>query len=178
MRIFVALQPTPAFRDALASVQERLKAAGVTGRYLAPVHLHLTLAFIGTWPEDVTGLLPAVEQPFSLTLSRLGIFPKANVLWAGVEPSEALNSAARRVRQALTEAGIPFDPRDFNPHITLVRKPVIPEQAALSGIEIPQAAMIVRDICLYRSDHGENGMEYMVIGRSGKGSEDASQLSF
>ena len=168
MRIFVALQPTPAFRDALATVQGRLKAAGVTGRYLTPANLHLTLAFIGMWPEDVTELLPAVE-PFPLTLSHLGVFPKAKVLWAGVEPSEALENAARRVRQALSEAGIPFDRQAFNPHVTLVRKPIVPEHVMLSAIEIPQAAMTVREICLYRSDHRENGMEYTVIGHGKKG---------
>lgn len=164
MRIFVALQPTPAFRDALALVQERLWAAGVTGRYLTPDNLHLTLAFIGMWPEDISGLLPAVRQPFPITLSHVGVFPKARVLWAGVEPSEALDSAARDVRQALAEAEIPFDRQAFNPHITLARKPAVPERVILSEIEVPRATMIVRDICLYRSDHGENGMEYTVIG--------------
>ena len=166
MRIFIALQPTPAFRDALASVQDRLRAAGVSGRYLPPANLHLTLAFIGMWPEDITGLLPPVQQPFPVTLSHLGIFPKANVLWAGVKPSEALDSAARHVRQALSEAGIPFDKQAFNPHITLMRKPSVPEHVILSEIKVPRATMIVQDICLYRSDHGENGMEYTVIGRS------------
>ncbi len=171
MRIFVALQLTPAFRDALASVQDGLRSAGVTGRYLTPANLHLTLAFIGLWTEDVTHLLPAVRQPFPLTLSHLGVFPKAHVLWAGVKPSEALNSLARQVRQALTEAEIPFDRQDFNPHITLVRKPAVPEHVTLSEIEIPWAEMIVNDVCLYRSDHGENGMEYTVIGRSRKEGE-------
>ena len=166
MRIFAALQPTPAFRDALASLQDRLRAAGVAGQYLPPSNLHLTLAFIGMWPEDITGLLPIVRQPFSITLSHVGVFPKARVLWAGVEPSEALDSTARQVRNALTEAEIPFDQQDFNPHITLVRKPAVPEHVMLSAIEVPQAAMMVKDICLYRSDHGENGMEYTVIGRS------------
>ncbi len=165
MRIFIALQPTSAFRDALALVQARLRAAGVTGRYLTPSNLHLTLAFIGMWPEDISGLLPAVRQPFPVTLSHLGVFPKAKVLWAGVEPSEALDSAARQVRQALTAAEIPFDRQAFNPHITLARKPFVPEQGILSAIPIPRATMIVKEICLYRSDHGENGMEYTVIGR-------------
>ena len=168
MRIFVALQPTPAFRDALASAQDRLRAAGVTGRYLSPSNLHLTLAFIGMWPEDITGLLLIAQQPFPITLSHLGVFPNAHVLWAGVKPSEALDSAARQVRQALSAAGIPFDQQDFNPHITLARKPAVPEHVMLSEIKIPQATMIVRDLCLYRSDHGENGMEYTVIGRSRK----------
>ena len=83
MRLFIALEPSPVFRNALALLQDRLRAAGVTGRYLEPSNLHLTLAFIGMWPEDVTGLLPPVEQPFSLTLSHLGYFPEADVLWAG-----------------------------------------------------------------------------------------------
>ena len=97
MRIFVALQPAPAFRDALASLQDRLRAAGVTGRYLTPSNLHLTLAFIGMWPEDISGLLPSVQNPFPVTLSHLGIFPGAKVLWAGVDPSEALNALAQNV---------------------------------------------------------------------------------
>ena len=79
---------------------------------------------------------------------------------------EALNSLAGQVRQALTEAEIPFDRQDFNPHITLVRKPAVPEQIMLSEIEVPRATMIVKDVCLYRSDHDEQGMEYTVIGRS------------
>ena len=171
MRIFVALQPTPAFRDALASAQDQLRTAGVAGRYLTPSNLHMTLAFIGMWAEDITGLLPSVQKPFPITLSHLGVFPKAKVLWAGVEPSEALNSLARQVRQALTESEIPFDRQDFNPHITLVRKPTIPDNLNLSEIHVPQATMIVKDVCLYRSDHGDQGMEYTVIGQSKQGGE-------
>ncbi len=169
MRLFIALQPSPAFRDALVSLQERLRAAGVTGRYLTPENLHLTLAFIGMWPEDVTALLPPVNAPFPIALSHAGIFPKAHVLWAGVEPSQALDGLARQVRRALTEADIPFDRQAFNPHITLARKPFVPESVNLSEIQAPRAEMTVRDICLFRSDRGENGMEYTVIGRSGKG---------
>lgn len=171
MRIFVALQPEPAFRDALASLQDRLRAAGVAGRYLTPSNLHLTLAFIGMWPEDITGLLPMVEQPFPVTLSHLGVFPRAKVLWAGTEPSEALESLARNVRSILSEAGIPFDRQIFNPHITLIRKPAVPDGLMLSAIEVPRITMTVQDVCLYRSDRGPCGMEYMVIGRSRKTGE-------
>ena len=35
---------------ALAVLQDRLRCAGITGRYLDPSNLHMTLAFIGeTW---------------------------------------------------------------------------------------------------------------------------------
>ena len=166
MRLFVALEPSPEFRNALSVLQDSLRAAGVSGRYLDPSGLHLTLAFIGMWPENVAALLPHVQQPFDVTLSGIGVFPKADVLWAGVMSSGHLDDLARKVQTSLSEAGIPFDPKVFSPHITLVRKPRMAEDTALSDIRVPPAAMIVRDVCLYRSERGENGMEYTVIGRS------------
>ena len=62
MRLFAGLRPPDAFRSALSLLQDRLRAAGVTGQYLDPSNLHMTLAFIGEWPEDVTEVLPAVEE--------------------------------------------------------------------------------------------------------------------
>ena len=164
--MFVAVQPSPGFMKALEELQERLRVSGADGRYRDPSGLHLTLAFIGEWPENIAGLLPAVRKPFPITLSHTGIFPKANVLWAGIRPSEELELLAGRVRQRLEENGIPFDRKDFCPHITLARKPVLPEQALLRKITVPPVSMTVEEICLYRSDRGEKGMEYTVIGRS------------
>ena len=164
MRLFAAIRPSPGFRAALTDLQERLRTMGVTGRYREPDSLHLTLAFIGEWPDDVTELLPVVQKPFSLTLSHLGIFPEANVLWAGVAPSEELEYLAGQVRHNLANEGIPFDGKGFCPHITLARKPFVPECVALSEIQVPAVSMIVDGVCLYRSDRGENGMVYTVIG--------------
>ncbi len=167
MRLFIALEPEPDFRESLARTQELLKAAGVEGRYLVPSNLHLTLAFIGEWPEDPTGILPAIDKPFSVTLSHLGIFPEAKVLWAGVKPSIALDDLARRVRHELDGAGIPYDPQPFSPHITLVRKPVFQDSRVLSAVPVAPATMTVREVCLYKSVHEADGMKYTVIGRSG-----------
>ena len=164
MRLFTGIRPSDDFRAALAELQERLRAAGITGRYLDPANLHMTLAFIGEWQEDITRILPPVEHPFTITLGHPGIFPEAKVLWAVVEKSEELNCLAQKVRENLAGNGVPFDPKGFNPHITLVRKPVIPDGVDLSGIEIPKASMIVDEVCLYRSERGENGVEYTVIG--------------
>ena len=165
MRIFAALQPGAAFLEALTDLQDRLRAAGVEGRYLDPPYLHMTLAFIGEWPEDVTAVLPPVKEPFSVSLSHIGVFPQAKVLWAGVEPSDALKDLAALVRRNLRDAGIPFDPQEFSPHITLVRKPVLPDEGLLPEIKPRPASMTVREVCLYRSEHREEGMAYTVIGR-------------
>ena len=164
-RLFVALEPSPEFRDALAALQDRLRAAGVAGRWPDPACLHMTLAYIGMWPEDVTALLPPVRRPFPLTLSRLGIFPGADVLWAGVEPSAELDWLAAEVRRILDGAGIPFDRQPFFPHITLARKPRLPEGFGLPEFPVPAAVLTVREVCLYQS---EPGMRYTVIGRGMK----------
>ena len=86
------------------------------------------------------------------------------MLWAGVEPSEELDCLANQVRSNLEKQGIPFDRKPFNPHITLARKPFVPERVNLPEIRVPQVSMTVEDICLYRADWGMNGMVYTVIG--------------
>ena len=82
-----------------------------------------------------------------------------------VKDGEGANKA-QQIREKLTAADIPFDPKPFVPHITLGRKPVVPEAVDLSGIMIPPADMTVEDVFLYRSERGENGMVYSVIGSS------------
>ena len=106
MRLFTALRPSDEFRAALADLQNRIRAAGVTGRYPDPSNLHMTMAFIGEWPEDVTHVLPQVKHPFPITLSHLGYFPEAKVLWAGTEPSEPLDNLVKQVRHNLADAGV------------------------------------------------------------------------
>ena len=164
MRLFAGIRPSDDFRSALSLLQDRLRASGVTGRYLDPDNLHMTLAFIGEWPEDITPVLPPVGHCFSLVLAHVGFFPEANVLWAGVEASKALEHLAERTRRNLAGCGIPFDPKKFIPHITLVRKPHLPDGMILSKVEVPSVSMLVDEICLYLSERGENGMQYTVIG--------------
>ncbi len=166
MRQFIAIRPCAGFLNALTELRSRLCAAGVRGAFQKADNLHLTLAFIGEWPEAVTELLPVIAEPFPLTLTHIGVFEKAKVLWAGVEPSEALNALARKTRQNLIDAGVPCDPKGFNPHITLLRKPVLPSGTELARIELPRATMLASEVCLYSSERGGDGMIYTVIGRT------------
>ena len=168
MRLFIGLEPTAEFRQSLAELQAQLLRAGIQGRPLAPSNFHLTLAFIGQWPEDVTAFLPIVNRPFSITLSQPGIFQEAKVLYAGVQPSEELASLAEQVRRNLDHAGIPCDRQPFCPHITLIRKPLLPCASVLTSIPFSPVSMTVREVCLYSSVHERTGMVYTVIGRSGE----------
>ena len=174
MRLFVGLRLSEAFRRALSELQVQLQDAGIAAKYLDPSNLHMTLTFIGEWPENVAGILPLVEQPFSIMLSHIGLFREAKVIWAGVEESEPLNKLADSVRNNLSAAGIPFDPKPFVPHITLGRKPIVSATFDISEIIIPAAEMTVSDVFLFRSDRGENGMVYSVIGSASKKGEASS----
>lgn len=167
MRLFVGIQPTEEFLNALCLLQERLLKAGVDGRFIDRSNLHMTLAFIGEWPENISELLPAVRKPFGIALSQLAVFPGSDVLCVQTQPCEALNNTAKSVRHSLSGAGIPFDRKAFLPHITLVRNLRMPKFADLALIEVSRAIMTVREVALYRSDRGKSGMAYTVIGTSG-----------
>ena len=170
MRLFIALAPSPDFKATLVKLQEQLKEAGVEGRYITPSNLHMTLAFIGEWPENVTHLLPVIDRPFTITLSHLSVFPRTKVLWAGVNTSKELDNLAECVRKRLDEAGIPYDRKSFNPHITLTRKPANANEEVLAAIRLAPATMTVHEVCLYQSIHEADGMKYSVIGRSSEAS--------
>ena len=163
MRLFTAIQLNEEIRASISEVQESLMRRGVRGNYTPPENLHLTLAFIGEYPdpEDVLDTIASVPfSPFPLRLDGFGNF--GDLWWVGLSQSGALDAAVRRLRRALSDAGIPFDRKRFSPHITMIRK------ATFSGrrfpsVRIPPAGMTVDRISLMRSDRGKNGMIYTEL---------------
>ena len=162
MRLFIAVKLSDEMKDALLSVQHRLYTRGVRGRYTPEENLHLTLVFIGEYPEAdlVMDALSAFSfTPFDLTLEGMGCFD--DLLWAGTKESVPLTAAARRIRRALADRDIPFDRKRFSPHITLIRKAT----GKIPGIEVPAVSMTVDSVSLMRSDRGRSGMIYTEIGK-------------
>ena len=158
MRLFVAIPFDDAFRAALVRMQREMRRQHVPGRYTPPENLHLTLAFIGEYPDPDAALDALPEfAPFELRLSGFGCF--GDLWWAGVADCPALGDYARRLRRALAEAGIPFDRKRFSPHITLARR--AEGRPALCASE---AAMAVGRVALMRSDRGKAGMIYTELG--------------
>ncbi len=161
MRLFIAILFDEPMRRALRETQDELKRRGVDGGYTSETNLHLTLAFIGEYPDpgrvlDLIGKTPL--KPFDLRLEGIGAF--GSVWWAGIEPCEALMEYAARLRKALADADIPFDGRDFVPHITLVRNAAgaLPED-----LPLPEAVMPVRHIALMRSEWSAEGVIYTEV---------------
>ena len=161
MRLFIAIRLSDAMKDALTAVQDEMYAHGVRGNYTTRENMHLTLAFIGEYPdkEQVMGALSSVSfSSFSIALKGMGCF--RDLWWAGMEESAPLTAVVRRIRRALAENEIPFDKKRFSPHITLIRKAT----GTMPGIQIDTVSMPVETISLMRSDRGKRGMIYTAVG--------------
>lgn len=160
MKLFLAINLSPGMKAALTKVQRAMYDRGVRGNYTPEENLHLTLAFIGEYPnaEPVMDALSGVTfTPFELALDGVGCF--GDLWWAGLRENAALTAVVRRVRRALAAGGIPFDRKRFSPHITLIRK----ASRDAAGIPITPETMPVRTISLMSSKRGRNGMIYTEI---------------
>lgn len=128
-RLFFALWPDEATRDALTNLQMR-----INGRSMRRDNLHLTLAFLGEQADAVVGALTGIlhELPkadLPLSLDRIGFFARQRIAWIGMHDAPgALFDLHRRLGGRLQHAGIRFDARlAFTPHVTLARNANQPE---------------------------------------------------
>ncbi len=163
MRLFVAVLVNEEIRDALAAVQDRLLRQGVKGTFTREENFHLTLAFIGEYPDPaaVEEILDSIPmEPFPMRLKGFGMF--GDVWWIGIEDCPELETYVRRLRHLLADAGIPFDRKGFMPHLTLVRD-AQPGPCGLPAVRVPDAGMTVEHISLMRSDRGKQGMIYTEL---------------
>ena len=161
MRLFIAIHLSDAIKDVLSAVQDEMYEQGVRGNFTSRENMHLTLAFIGEYPdkEQVMEALSSVSfSSYAISLSGMGCF--RDLWWVGMEESAPLAAVVRRIRRALAENDIPFDRKRFSPHVTLIRK----SNGVMPGIQIDKISMPVERISLMRSDRGKRGMIYTEVG--------------
>jgi len=124
IRAFVALAIPETIRSQLAVTQFLLPIA----RPVPPENFHLTLAFLGSLPEDrleeVHLALEQITAPvFSLRLSGLGVFggDKPRSVHATLAPEPMLERLQAKLARAVLNAGVALQSRRFTPHVTLGR---------------------------------------------------------
>jgi 2'-5' RNA ligase len=126
VRLFFALWPPPATRDALAAWAERHAPRGA--RPVAPVNLHLTLAFLGTLPEERMAAIheagAAVSHaPVAVSLARIEHWAGPRLLCAVPGPGpDPVAGLAAALRSELDAHRLPVETRPYRGHVTLVRK--------------------------------------------------------
>ena len=115
MRLFIAISMPDEVCEALSNMQLILQKEGIPGNYVAKENFHMTLAFIGEYPDadDVMEALNEVSfAPFQIDLNSFGVFNN-DVLWADVQDQTPLQALARKIRYVLAKGNIPFDNRSF-----------------------------------------------------------------
>lgn len=164
MRLFFALWPDAGERAALAAAT-RAALHATRGRAIPRENLHVTLAFLGSVPEDRVAGLRAVAlsvriAPFVLVLERLVHFARARVLAAmpAGEPA-ALLALTAQLRERLGAAGFPTDPRPFRAHLTLAREVAQP----LEDQHMTAVALRCASFALVESRTERTGALYSVI---------------
>ena len=133
LRAFIAADLTPAVRQAVAQVSQRLQhlLEGLPLRWVAPENMHLTLKFLGDVSARNLRLLEemlagevAQHTAFEFGVGTLGAFPSdrhPRVVWVGVSGPEALQRLHQGIENAMARLGYPREQRPYQPHLTLAR---------------------------------------------------------
>ncbi len=176
-RAFVALPLCTGLLDSLqraaAELEQRLHYAPAL-RWLPRGSLHLTLAFLGRLEDDALAALArglrqaaAGTPPFDYRVSSLAGFPsvaRPRLVAAVVAPCRPLESLARAVRGAATDAGLAVERRPFRGHITVARPRG--RRLRLPREPVPvEAACRARELVLYRSDLRPEGAVHTALER-------------
>ena len=126
-RIFFGLWPNDRQRDQLRNVISPA-AKLVEGTAIFRGEWHVTLAFVGEYPEEMISFLQVAAEeipfePFRLRFDKAEFWPrqKVAVLAAQSVPAE-LERLIASLNSLLLDAGIAVETRTYRPHITIVRR--------------------------------------------------------
>ncbi len=167
MRLFIAVNFSEDFKNSLLRYQSELQkyaAPHEQVNWTTPQNLHLTLAFIGEYPEpkNVRAALDKITfAPFSIQLGRCGNF--GSLWWVGLDNGDKAVALSNQIRSELQAAQIPYDKKPLKPHVTLARE-FYP--AAPPHIRPIKAETLVQRVSLMRSERIRGKITYTEIGRT------------
>lgn len=178
MRVFVAVDIGDDVRAALGREIQALKKTHPKVKWVAPEHIHLTLAFLGEIPEErlseINMAMDAVAEAstvFSCEVKGVGWFGSVRsprVVWAGMKEEPALMELQAGVAAALRQLGFVPEDRAFHPHLTLGRVKSARDGEGLAALlsgrgEAVFGAMKVDRVLVMRSQLRPQGPEYSVL---------------
>jgi 2'-5' RNA ligase len=126
-RLFFSLWPDDRQREQLRDAISPI-AGEIEGRAVSRASWHVTLVFIGEFPEQrIPALMASASQiqvePFRLSFDRAEFWPrpKIAVLGARIVPPE-LQALVDSLHDLMREHGVDTREMDYRPHITIVRR--------------------------------------------------------
>ncbi len=164
-RLFFALWPDEGIRNELFRVAQATQP-GTGGRLMRRENLHQTLVFVGNVAEPELPALKAAAAPldlpaFTLQFGHVRYWRHNRIVWAAplVTP-EPLGNLVKALEAVIAAAGIRYDQRDYQPHVTLIRDARAPAESTPLDFE-----WRVRDFTLIESAHDGRRVIYRVIAR-------------
>jgi 2'-5' RNA ligase len=164
-RVFFALWPDEDIRNQFFRVAQAAQPRS-GGRLMRRENLHLTVVFVGKVADSELPALKAAAGPldlpaFTLQFGRVRYWRHNRIVWAAplVTP-EPLGSLVKALEAGLAAAGIRYDQRDYQPHVTLIRDARPPGELTPLDFE-----WRVRDFTLIESAHDGRRVIYRVIAR-------------
>ncbi|KTC74491.1 RNA ligase/cyclic nucleotide phosphodiesterase [Legionella birminghamensis] len=175
-RAFFGIKIEHQAQEKLAQLIEELKHCSPHSsiRWTAKENLHITLQFVqqmqirDTFALAQTLALELHSEPFPVEFGDFIYFPKRSqprVISLKVEPNDKLAALAEIIGKVLAQFGYPVETRSYNAHATLGR-------VRNSGWNIeffeqfnlqPMAAMEVKEIILFESVSGKEGLRYVPL---------------
>ena len=176
MRLFTGIDLSEEIREKLERLLMHLRPAAHL-KWSPVYNLHLTLKFIGEWPEEKLPQLAAAlrsipaRAPIMAEVKGLGWYPNPHhprVFWVAVHAGEPLLALVREVEAALLPLGIAKEEREFSAHLTLARiKDPVPLQSLRNSIlqleSLEFGSFTADRFYLYRSQPGSAGSIYTKL---------------
>ena len=126
-RLFFALWLSDRQRDALRDVIQPV-LSGIEGDAIDRRNWHITLVFVGQFPEQKLAELQAAAsgvgvEPFRLRFDRASFWPRPKIacLEAATVPPE-LQQLVHRIHEVTGPFGVPPEDHTYRPHITIARR--------------------------------------------------------
>ena len=169
MRLFTGISLPDEVSERLGGVIGELQR-GVGANWSPVPNLHITLKFIGSWPDERLDELKRTLQDtrpgpsFPVKISQLGYFPnphRPHSLFAGVQAGPELTALAAAL-------GVKTDERAYHPHVTLARIKDQSQVSALRGhvaelTDLEFGEFQVTAFHLYESHTGPRGSVYTKL---------------
>jgi RNA 2',3'-cyclic 3'-phosphodiesterase len=173
MRLFTGISVAP---DVLANLSKLLNTLRSTAdvKWSPAENLHLTMKFIGEWPEErLNEMIEALRRasagpPIEISINGLGWFPNPHsprVLVAAVHAPESLRKLAHFIDETTHGLGVPMETRPYSPHLTLakIKNPgrLFPLKQAIASLPtVDFGSFTARDFHLYLSKMSSSGSVY------------------
>ena len=176
MRLFTGIDLSEEIRERLERLLMHLRPSAHL-KWSPVYNLHLTLKFIGEWPEaklpELAEALRSIppREPIRADVKGLGWYPNAHhprVFWVAVQSGEPLAALVRDVEAVLAPLGVAREEREFSAHLTLARikdpVPLQPLRNAIAQLESFEFGSFTADrFYLYRSQPGSAGSIYTKL---------------